>query len=190
MTTPIRRTVVLLVAVATTAGCVSTGDDDTDPGVEEDPGTPAVVVSAPPERQTPFCEAMIDLSDELLSGEVDDSEALIIETYRSILDVVPEQISADFTAVLSALEAGDPPQTDPPLPVATTPATTTAPTEPTTPATGTGTTSEPEVGVDEGFAPGTSPSERINNYVDFACRGTANNPGPPATPPLEGPVDE
>ncbi|MEZ5297784.1 MAG: hypothetical protein R2697_16345 [Ilumatobacteraceae bacterium] len=34
-----------------------------------------------------------------------------------------------------------------------------------------------------GLAPDDDPAARVNAYIDFACRGTANNPGPPATQP-------
>jgi len=99
---------------------------------------------------------------------------------------VPPEIASDFSAVLVALETGAPAPTDPPLP--TTP--TTVPTSgASTGGSGTAAGSAPTTppGVDVGFAAGNSPAERINNYVSFACRDTQNNPGPPATEPLEEP---
>ena len=35
----------------------------------------------------------------------------------------------------------------------------------------------------EGAPVADTPSERLAAYVDFVCRGTANNPGPPDTQP-------
>ena len=105
--------------VVLVSGCVSDG-----PGASEpDATTPAPVISVtiPPSRLTPFCESMIDLSDRLRGGEVDDDQLLIIQTYRSIEAQVPPEIASDFTAVLVALETGAPAPTDPPLP--TTPTT-------------------------------------------------------------------
>ena len=147
----------------------------------------------PASRLTPFCEAMIELSDQLRSEEVADDENLIITTYRSIRAEVPPEISADFDAVLVALETGAPAPTDPPLP--TSPTTVPTPTASSTSTVapdaqtdvGAGSVPTSSPGVDVGYAAGNSPSERINNYVSFACRDTQNNPGPPATEPLEEP---
>jgi len=43
----------------------------------------------------------------------------------------------------------------------------------------------------EGRLPGDSPSERVGDYVLFTCRGSDNNPGPPATePPMMTPAED
>lgn len=184
--------VAVVLPVVLLAGCVSDGPSES--SAEEAEPVTEVSVTVPPVRLTPFCQAMIDLSDRLRTGEDEVSDTVIIETYRSISDVVPPEISSDFAAVLEALETGAPPPTDPPPETfATVP-----PGEEPTPATTAGTETDPEsttistaeVLVDEGFAPGTSPSERINNYVTLACRGTQNNPGPPPTEPLEERSDD
>lgn len=177
------------------SGC--TGDDPADTAPDAAPEPPQVSVTVPPERLTPFCQEMIDLTDRLRTGDVDDAEATIVETYRRIADDAPNAIVDDFRLVLAALEAGEPPPTDPPrdtvatlAPSVTTDATVAStdapPVTPTDPATG---SSAPRV-IDEAFAPGDSPSERINSYVEFECRDTANNPGPPPTPPQAPPEVE
>ncbi len=162
--------IVALVACMSSSACVSNGPDD--PSDDEAAEVPTISVTVPPERLTPFCEAMIELSDDLRSGPVDDADGLIIDTYRSIRPDVPPEIATDFDLVLQALEAGLPAPTDPPI-------------EPTTVTAVTGSDPTATVGgsVDEGFDPDTSPAERINSYVAFACRGTGNNPGPPPTQP-------
>lgn len=182
--------------VVLAAGCVSDGPDASEPDTDVAP-VPDISVTIPPSRLTPFCAAMIDLSDQLRSEEVVDDGALIITTYRSIQQEVPPEISADFDAVLVALESGAPAPTDPPLPTTPTTPTSSQTTTPTTTATtvdpdgqidaDTGSVPTSAPGVDVGYAAGNSPSERINNYVSFACRDTQNNPGPPATEPLEEP---
>ncbi len=173
----------LLSAACTPDGSGGTGESTEPEAVAE----PEISVTVPPERLTPFCEAMIDLSDELRSGSAGDTDDLIISTYRSIQADVPLEIAADFDLVLSALEAGLPSPTDPPI-EATTPTTTSA-SDPT--ASGApGEAVAGEGSVDEGFSPDSSPAERINSYVDFDCRGTENNPGPPATQPGDRPADE
>ena len=176
----------LLSSACTPDGSGGTGEA----GSSEAEVVPEISVTVPPERLTPFCEAMIDLSDELRSGSVGDTNDLIISTYRSIQADVPLEIAADFDLVLSALEAGLPSPTDPPIE-------TTTPTIASVPVDSDATaSSEPgaavaaEGSVDEGFSPDSSPADRINSYVDFACRGTGNNPGPPATQPGDRPADE
>ena len=44
---------------------------------------------------------------------------------------------------------------------------------------------ERERAVEEEILP-EDPTLRVNQYIDFTCRGNANNPGPPATQPLAG----
>ncbi|MAT06020.1 MAG: hypothetical protein CL424_13360, partial [Acidimicrobiaceae bacterium] len=43
--------------------------------------------------------------------------------------------------------------------------------------------SEEQLVAEEGWLPDEEPAARVNAYIDFACRGTTNNPGPPATEP-------
>ena len=188
------------------SGCFFDGSDSTDASEEDAEPAPDISVTVPTERLTPFCQAMIDLTDAIRSGdEVGDD--LIVETYRSIVDDVPAAIADDFMLVLAALEAGAPPPTDPPRATIETlprPDTTSAPTGTSTPAT-TSTitsttepaatdeapTSEPTVPgsvvVDERYDRDDTPAERINSYVSFVCRAVDNNPGPPATEPLDDP---
>lgn len=194
------RSIVTTAAIALlVSGCVSDGPPASEPD-SETADAPDISVTVPPSRQTPFCQTMIDLSDQLRTDDVGDDEALIISTYESIRPEVPAEISADFDAVLDALRTGTPAPTDPPLPTtpSTVPTSAVSTTDTTTevapPATSqteqetddsVAPTSAP--GVDVGYAAGNSPSERINNYVSFECRDTQNNPGPPATQPLEEP---
>lgn len=164
--------------VLLTSSCVA---DSSDEATQDDVADePTISVTVPAERLTPFCEAMIDVSDQLRSGGVEDANALIIETYRAIRGDVPLEIATDFDLVLEALEAGVPPPTDPP-----------AESQVLTPesvveaVTGSEPTVTFEASIDEGFDPDTSPTDRINSYVEFSCRSTGNNPGPPATQPLD-----
>ena len=165
-------------AIVVTA-CVPDGRND-EAADEDTADEPTISVTVPEVRLTPFCEAMIDLSDELRSGRVDDVEGLIIDAYRSIREDVPLELARDFDLVLGALEAGEPSPTDPPaeLPAVTA----------VTLVTGSDPMATVVGSVDEGFDPDTSPSERINSYVAFSCRGTGNNPGPPPTQPGDLPV--
>lgn len=181
-----------------------TGDDSQDGSPPEPTARAQISATVPPERLTPFCQAMIDLTAQIRAGDVDDAGELILDTYRRIADDAPNAIVDDFHLVLAALEAGEPPPTDPPrdtVPVAaTTPrATTPAATSPVTSSSTTSVAADGSVvtgsgpatsaAIDEAFAPGDSPSERINSYVDFECRDTANNPGPAPTQPLAPPDD-
>lgn len=169
-----------LVALATAAsGCSSGGDGSTGdrPG-----GGPLPSVSVPPERLTPFCEAMIELADRLETDPPDDAGPVILEAYLQIVDDVPPAIESEFRAVIAELQGDAPPTTT------GTTSTTTSTTISTT--TEPGSTAAPSVpGVEdfdaEGRLPGESPSERVSDYVLFACRDSDNNPGPPATEPLD-----
>jgi len=187
-----KLSVAVAAAVALTA-CVSNGPtDDADGSAEAEADAPAPDVSVPAERLTPFCTAMNALTAELLSGETVDETALIVETYRSIVDDVPDAIASDFAAVLAALEDGSPPPTDPTIVTTTSlpsaPGGSAPPTAvPVTDASGSTIPSEGDAFFDEGYGPASSPAERVNEYVGFACRGTENNPGPPATQPLTEP---
>lgn len=188
--------------VALVTSCVSDGSPSSDDSDEQADPAPGVSVAIPPERLTPFCQAMTDLTDRVRSGdEVGDD--LIIETYRSISDDVPAAIAADFALVLQALETGNPAPTDPPratlqtLPrPETTPPSTEESVAATVPASDPSVapaTSDPSstlpgsVVVDERFDRDDTPADRINSYVSFTCRSADNNPGPQATQPLEGP---
>ncbi len=164
-------------------GCVSNGPADegaTDETVDE---TTPISVTIPAERQTPFCAALIDLNDRIVTDTDIDAEALIVETYRSILPEVPPEIADDFLAVLTELETGVPPPTAPPV---TRPDVTIT----TDPVTGEAIAQGPD-DTTEYFFPSTTPAQRVNDYVEFACRDAANNPGPQATAPLaEEPSDD
>ncbi len=138
---------------------------------QTDATVPIASVTVPPERLTPFCQAMIDLADRLETDPPDDVGALIIETYEGIVDEVPPEIANEFDAVLAALRTG----ADPEVPETTIPpAATSGPL-----------TTDGDPFFEEGYLPDADPSRRVNAYVQFACRDTANNPGPPATQPLD-----
>jgi hypothetical protein len=197
-----------LISVALMSSCVFDGSEPTAEEVGGSDPVPGVSVVIPTERLTPFCQAMIDLTDRVRTGDVDDAE--IVEAYRAIGDDVPAEIAGDFALVLEALETGAPAPTDPPRgTIQTVPRSETTPpstdesaatnepptTEPPStepPSTdddsSTGESSVPTtIVVDERFDRDDSPAERLNSYVSFTCRASDNNPGPPATQPLEGP---
>lgn len=213
MTSSMRALAAGLLSVVLLPGCVFDGSDTTDGSEEAIDPAPGISVTVPPERLTPFCQAMTELTDRVRSGDEMDDD-LIIETYRSIVDDVPAEIADDFALVLEALEAGAPPPTDPPratietlprpdtTPAPSDTASTTAPTTTSTTTTTTMSASEPDtageasppestvpgsVVVDERYDRDGTPAERINSYVSFACRDVDNNPGPPATEPLGDP---
>jgi hypothetical protein len=145
------------------AGCSS---DDAGGSDAADIDAPIPSVTVPAARLTPFCVAMIDLAEELETDPPDDAAALILETYLGIVDDVPAAIENEFRAVIAELQ-----RSDPAAPGSTDPITSTS------------------LLVDENFdaegrLPGDTPSERVNDYVLFTCRGSGNNPGPPATEPL------
>ena len=177
MRSPIRRTGhaaaafgVLLSGIACTPG------DSSSDQLEPVPGVPSGTVAIPPERLTPFCQAMNDLSDRLENDPPSDINGLIVETYTEIADQVPGEIANEFAAVLAGLQGG-------PLPVP--PVDTVDPATPTD-ATGPGDSLslEDDELPDEGYLPGDDPAERVNAYVEFTCRDSQNNPGPPATQPF------
>lgn len=200
-----------VLAVALLSGCVFDGSEPTEASDAETDPEPDILVEVPPERLSPFCVAMTDLTDRVRAGEEVTTDE-IVDTYRSIVDDVPAVIADDFGLVLEALETGAPPPTDAPRDTIETvppPDTTTQPTGATTTSTTTTTTSTTSttvpdasgdeeadasapasVVVDERFDRDSSPAERINSYVSFACRDTDNNPGPPATQPLEAPPSD
>ncbi len=163
-----------LLAVACTADEASDGD------AEANPAVPSRTVAIPAERLSPFCQAMIDLSERLETDPPDDVASLIIDTYLEIADDVPAEIANEFAAVLARLQDGS--ATEPGLstpPVSTAP----PPREPVT--VGSSTPGEGDRFFEEGYLPGDDPAERLNAYVAFACRDNENNPGPPATQPLD-----
>lgn len=162
------------------AGCNPfAGDDDVDTATDDAIEVVSdISVTIPPSRLTPFCQAMIDLGDELENDPPADEGARIIEVYESIVDDVPPEIRDDFLSVLARLQAGSPDVT-----AATTPPPTTVPGSSTVP----GTTL---VDSDEGFFPDEDPAVRLNAYISANCRGTLNNPGPLATQPGVTVADE
>lgn len=192
-----RRIAALFVGIApvlVAAGCVSDDSRQTDDTTEAADTTP-ISVTIPPVRGTPFCTAMIELTDTILGDQEVDAKALIIETYRSIEGEVPAEIADDFTSVLTQLETGVTAPTLAPVtqPDVERPAPATAPPDATdvTDGTASGGTDDTVIGADpdgstEFYFGGSTPAERVNDYVAFACRDSENNPGPPATPPLEG----
>lgn len=196
---PLRAVPVFAAAMLLLGACVGGGDDA---DVTTEDSTPlAGEVPVPPERSTPFCEAMIDLSDRLVTDPPDDVGGFIIEIYESVLPDVPAEILPDFVYVLADLKGEPLPPLPEPIVRATTvppptidPASTTEPvvTEPpptdppVTDASGSvveGSTPTSAPGVDEFNRADDTPAERLNDYVDFTCQGTLNNPGPPPTAP-------
>jgi hypothetical protein len=177
---------VLLIATSLlTLACTPTGPSEADDGPDAvEPSEETVPI--PEVRLSPFCRTMIDLAAELETDPPDDVTQTIIDTYEEILPDVPAVLRADFEVVLADLRGE---------PVVTAPATETPPTTfampelpPATDQSG-ATIPVGDPFADEGRRlPGETPSERISGYVDFACRGNQNNPGPPPTEPLEAPT--
>ena len=166
----------------------SASDDEADPI----PGVPSGTVAIPPERLTPFCQTMIDLSGTLETDPPADVDALIIETYTELADQVPVEISNQFNAVLAGLK-GEPLPVIEPVgePEISQPSTTIESAVGTTALSGDSQPSgssfpEGDAFFDEGYLPGDDPAERLNAYVDLVCRDNQNNPGPPASQPHDG----
>ncbi len=178
---PLVRAKLPLMTILAASGCSSFGAGAGD-GVATSESSAEVtpLVSVPSERLTPFCEAMSDLSARLAdAGEADDTRQLIIDAYTQIVDDVPPVIAADFNAVLASLRTGAP------IPTA---ADSTDQVTDQSSDQSSGVTAESQSGdtatlAEEGTLPGATPGERIQDYVNFTCLGTANNPGPPATSP-------
>lgn len=182
-----RRLLVVLAPVALLA-CTPTGapDDDATP-VDVDEPSPERTVAIPASRLTPFCRAMLDLDEELETDPPADIAQAIIDTYVDIEQEVPDLLRPDFDVVLAELR-GEPVPTAPPTDPATTAETTSSASSAPPSTDETGATLPPgDPLADEGRLPGDTPAERISNYVDAECRGIQNNPGPPATQPLEEP---
>jgi hypothetical protein len=128
-------------------------------------------VVVPPERLSPFCRAIAELDRQIAEAEPgDDVTAMIVDTYSSIVDDVPAEIRDDFLSVLAGLQQGSA-------------AATTAPTTPPPSLAGSTTT----VALEDVLAPDDSATLRLNSYVQFTCRASQNNPGPPDTQPDEPP---
>jgi hypothetical protein len=98
-----------------------------------------------------------------------DGTTNIPKTYADLADVVPDEIRADFEAVRQLLvdRADGTVTTTISAPVST------IDVSDATAAQGDG----------EGATISDRPTERLNDYVELVCRGTANNPGPPETEP-------
>ena len=163
-----------MAVLALAAGCNS-GEREPEAGTTGDDGAiaPSLSVTIPPERMTPFCQAMIELTDEIQNDPPADVRGRIVEVYESIADDVPPEIRDDFLTVLARLQAGETAST-----VATAAPYVTSvvagsvdPSDTTNPL------------VDEGYDPDDDPTTRLSEYVRFACRDNANNPGPEATQP-------
>ncbi len=58
-----------VLAVALLSGCVFDGSESTEATDTETDPDPDVSVEVPPERLSPFCVAMTDLTDRLRAGE-------------------------------------------------------------------------------------------------------------------------
>ncbi len=169
-----RASAIAVVAIAlglATATSACTGDDDdtapsaADPQPPNDTGPTTTSL-----RTSEFCTGMIDLAERLDGADAtDDTAAMIRSTYADLDPVVPVVIRPDFDAVRALLVAeadGESPTTTD-APVATS-----SPSDVTAAA-----------GDGEGASVADTPSERLAAYVDFVCRGIANNPGPPDTQP-------
>lgn len=166
---------------------------------------PEITVTIPPARMTPFCQAIIDLRDEIQTDPPADTKARIVEVYESIVDDAPPEIRDDFLSVLASLQTGQPvatavivtptappsasgppgsePSATAPSSSTSAPATTPPPnTVPIDPAS-TPPTSDNFEAV-EGYDPDSSPTLRLNLWIQANCRSTVNNPGPSDTQPL------
>ncbi len=69
-----------------------------------DPAVPSGTVAVPAERLTPFCEAMIDLSDRLRNRSAGRRRGADHRDLSSIRRVVPPEIADDFNVVLAGLQ--------------------------------------------------------------------------------------
>lgn len=192
----------LSIAAALLLGCTSTGEDPA-PDTTSQVAVAVPEVTTPPERQTPFCQAMLDLDDALPDDPAIDTREQVLAAYEEALTLVPTEIEAEFRAVISALESGSratlpgddagdpgdaaggedgtiaPPVTAEPEPADDPDASVDRP----DPADLT----DDQLFAEEGWLPDDDPAVRVNEYIEFACRDTINNPGPPATVPDAGP---
>jgi hypothetical protein len=149
--------------------------DDAAPGSTLQGFESMQTVAIPPERLSPFCEAINDLNERLDAAAPDaDTGQMIIDTYSSVVDDVPAEIRDDFLSVLAALQA------DPSGSATTTTSASTLPQSTTV------TTLED---FEEGYAPDDDAALRLNAYLASACTDTQNNPGPSPTEPAPPPLD-
>jgi hypothetical protein len=163
------------VAVLSLAASCSSDDDARTDSTQVAAG-PERTIAVPPERQSPFCEAIAELDDRLNAAPPDaDTTAMVIDAYSVVVDEVPVEIRNDFLSVLAALQA------DPRGAGGTVPPT--ADTALTTPPPSASAASTTFPGVDEGYLPDDDASSRLNAYIQFACRDSQNNPGPSDTEP-------
>ena len=94
------------VAVTTVVLSSCSSGDDAAPGTTLDDSETLRTVAVPPERLSPFCEAINDLNERLDSAAPDaDTGEMIVDTYSSIVDEVPAEIRDDFLSVLAGLQA-------------------------------------------------------------------------------------
>ena len=180
--TPVAAGLLIAVVAGCTPGVLSNDDEQTRSSI-----SPQGSVTVPAERLTPFCQAMIELADRLESDPPDDVELLILSTYESIADQVPDEIRVDFEAVVADLRGVSVPSGEALVEDESAGGVSSRSTlPPTTDVTG-ATLPQDDPLPDEGFAPEDDPALRLNAYVDFSCRDVANNPGPAATQPLSEP---
>jgi hypothetical protein len=163
-----------IAVLALSASCSS--DDDSQSDSTQVAAGPDRTIAVPPERLSPFCEAISNLDDELnAAGSGTDTTEMIIAAYSKMVDDLPAEIKNDFLSVLAALQA-DPGGADETLATSPETALTTPP-----PSAAAASTTFP--GVDEGYLPDDDASSRLNAYIQFTCRDSQNNPGPSDTQP-------
>jgi hypothetical protein len=191
--------------ILATACTPERGETDADLTIASTLAVP--VVTPPPERQTPFCQIMLDLDDSLPADPVIDVTDEVLAAYRDALPVAPPEIAAELEAIIVALETDTEPvvpspipddvpsdevddgSTDPALAAgvdATTPGTFVPPAA--GPVSSLAAPSPQEAFDEEGYVPDDNPAVRLAEFVDFMCRDNINNPGPPATQPSATPV--
>lgn len=148
----------MVAAAAVAAGCSSTGSSDS--ATTGDQLNAAITTTTEP---SPFCRALGQLGE--LQGEPTSDENAranrVADIYAGLLDEVPATLRPDFEYVIATLRGLTPPTTEPP-------------------ATDDGGSSTFD---GEGYLTDVTPAERVGNYVNFACTGVENNPGPGPTEP-------
>ena len=169
-------------ATVLTVACTPDTSSSTDD--PDDVAAPTGTVAIPAARLTPFCEAMIELSDQVENDPPADVEALILETYIEIEDEVPPEIAPDFAAVLADLQGEPVPTFEPDPASVSVPGASTIPAAVDTDPGGY-VPIEGDDPSDEGYLPSEDPTARLSAYVDYTCAGSLNNPGPPATQPID-----
>lgn len=169
------RVLTAAVVVLVTACSGSDGDE---PEVADADQAPVRSITVPPGRLSPFCQAMIELDDSLPDDPSIDSGEQILAAYRDALPDVPPEIAVQFAAVIDALERGTEATLPPTTPASIPQGSGDAETPPGTSVAATENTFD-----EEGYLPDESPAAQVNAYIDFVCRGVANNPGPPPTEP-------